>query len=181
MVKKKPQYSHFMTVELQNILAGGILIVFGSLMFLSTKETSIAGKYFSLLGTNLFSLEYYRWIFSPITILLGIMILVKKASWSATRFAGLILYFIATTSFVGLYRTDTIGFFDLHDSMVTFLGKSAAVLTLLVLFFASLYMTLRISYRSILSKVREVVPSFSSVREVVLPSGEEEYDEPKKK
>ena len=181
MPKKKSQHQNFMTVELQNILAGGILIVLGALMFLSTQESSVIGKYFSLLATNLFSEEYYRWIFSPITLLLGIMILVKKASWSVTRFGGLLLYFIATTSLIGLYRADTIGLFDLHEHMVTFLGKSAAVLTLLVLFLTSLYMTLRISYRSILSKVRESVPSLSSVREAVLPSGEDEYDAPKRK
>ena len=92
-----------------------------------------------------------------------------------------IFYFIATTSLIGLYRADTLGWFDLHEHMVTFLGKSAAVLTLLVLFLTSLYMTLRISYRSILSKVRESVPSLSSVREAVLPSGEDEYDAPKRK
>lgn len=60
------------------------------------------------------------------------------------------------------------------------LGKTAAALTLIVLFLVSLWMTLRISYRSLLSRVRESVPSLSSVREVVLPSTEIEEDEPKK-
>jgi len=149
-------------------------------MFLSTKETSIIGQYFAIAWGKLFSPEWYRWIFSPITVALGTMILVKKASWSATRFTGLLVYFIALTSLIGLSQDGAIGFFDLHENMVTFLGKSAAILTLIVLFFASLYMTLRISYRTILSKVRDRVPSLSTMREVVLPSSEEEDEVPKK-
>ena len=85
MAKRKPNRKHFFTVEFQNILAGGILIILGMLMFLSTKETSIIGAYFSRAGLFLFG-EYYRFIFSPILILLGMMILVKKASWSVWRF-----------------------------------------------------------------------------------------------
>lgn len=60
------------------------------------------------------------------------------------------------------------------------MGQSSAFLFLLVLFFASIYMTLRISYRDIFSRVRESVPSLSSVREAVLPSGDDTDDEPKK-
>ncbi len=179
MTKKKTHHQSFMTVELQNMLAGGILIILGTLMFLSTKEASIIGKYFSLLGAYLFSLEYYRWIFSPITVILGIMILVKKASWSITRFVGILFYFIAISSLIGLSRSMTIGFFDLHELIVTLLGRSAAVLALFVIFAASIWMTLRISYRDILSRVRSSVPSFSNVREVILPSNEEEI-EPKR-
>lgn len=168
-----------MTVELQNIIAGGVLIILSVLMFLATKEASIIGKYLALIGEALFLEEYYRWVFSPITLALGIMILTKKASWSAARAGGLLMYFIALTSFIGYVEGSTVGFFDLHAHLITFLGKSATVLSLIVLFFASLWMTLRISYRTILSRVRESVPSLSSVREAVLPS-EEESDEPKK-
>lgn len=85
MTKKKPQHQNIMTVELQNIIAGGVLIILSVLMFLATKEASIVGKYLALIGEALFLEEYYRWVFSPITLALGIMILSKKASWSAAR------------------------------------------------------------------------------------------------
>ena len=50
MAKKKPTTTHhtFMTVELQNIIAGGILVILAAFMFLSTNEASIVGKYFSI-------------------------------------------------------------------------------------------------------------------------------------
>lgn len=86
MAKRKSSSRHpFFTVEFQNILAGGILIILGMLMFLSTKETSVVGAYFSRAGLFLFG-DYYRFIFSPILITLGMMIIVKKATWSVWRF-----------------------------------------------------------------------------------------------
>lgn len=170
-----------MTVELQNMIVGGVLVVLGALMFLSTKEASTVGKYFALIGTSLFSSESYRWLFSPIMVALGVMILVKKASWSSARLIGLLLYFLSITSLLGIYRATTIGFFDLHEYLITFLGRTAAILSLAFLFLASLWMTLRISYRTLLSRVRESVPSLSTVREVILPSSEDTLDdEPRK-
>ena len=80
MPKRKTQKHSWMTIELQNILAGGILITLSALMFLATKETSVVGGYFSIMGETLFGREY-RWIFSPLLAILGTMILIKKASW----------------------------------------------------------------------------------------------------
>ncbi len=48
------------------------------------------------------------------------------------------------------------------------------VLIFLVMFFASLYMTVRISYRTLLSKARSSIPSLRSFRDAVLPPDEEE-------
>lgn len=57
----------------------------------------------------------------------------------------------------------------------------SAFLVLTFLLLASIYLTLRISYRTILSKVRERVPSFASVREAVLPYDEEVIPSKKEK
>lgn len=54
MAKKKSNSRPFMTLELQNILAGGVLLILGALMFLATAEASIAGKYLSIVGIKLF-------------------------------------------------------------------------------------------------------------------------------
>ena len=179
MAKKKTIHNSWMTIELQNILAGGILITLSALMFLATKEASVVGGYFSILGEKLFGVQY-RWIFSPLLAILGTMILVKRASWSASRLTGIILFFLSVTSLLGLYARDTVGFFDLHEQTVKYFGRSATILGLLVLFFASLWMTLRISYRTIFSKLRESTPSLSSFRNAVLPD-EDEDDRPLKK
>lgn len=146
-------------------------------MFLSTNEASIVGKYFSIFGEKCFG-EYYRWIFSPIVGILGVMILIKKASWSAGRFGGLILFFLAVTSLVGINREAPIGFFDLHAQAITFFGRSTTILGLVVIFFVSIYMTVRISYRNLLSKVRENIPHIANtVKNTVLPPDDEEDEE----
>jgi DNA segregation ATPase FtsK/SpoIIIE, S-DNA-T family len=169
-----------MTAELQNILAGGVLVILGVLMLLATKEASVAGKYLSIVGMRLFGSEY-RWIFSPILIVLGAMIIVKKASWSGSRLVGILLFFLSVTSLVGMYQRDVIGFFDLHEQAVRFFGQSATILALITLVLASIWMTLRISYRTILSKVRSSVPSMSTMRRAVLPDDDYTDEAPIKK
>lgn len=181
MARKKTQTKHsFFTYELQNILAWGILITLGTLMFLSTKEASIFGAYLTKWGIFLFG-EYYRFIASPILIALGAMILTKKASWSLARFTGILIFYIALCSLVGWYKKSYDSVFNIWDTLTLWLGQSSAFLFLLVLFFASLYLTLRISYRDLFSRVREAVPSFSAMREWILPSDDEDDIAPTKK
>jgi S-DNA-T family DNA segregation ATPase FtsK/SpoIIIE len=170
--KKSTRSNPFFTFEMQNILAGSILVTLGALMFLSTAETSVIGKYFSSLWIVLFG-EYYRYIFSPILVILGTMILVKKASWSIWRLVGILIYYFSLTSFIGWYTKSTVWLFDLYIYLEHFIWWMSAFLVLTFLLLASIYLTLRISYRTILSKVRERVPSFASVREAVLPYDEE--------
>jgi hypothetical protein len=85
-------------------------------MFLSTSESSIIGAIMSKIGMQLFG-ESYRWIFSPIMITLGVMILVKKASWSISRLVGIILFFLSSASFVGWYNKATVGYFDIYSML----------------------------------------------------------------
>jgi putative Mn2+ efflux pump MntP len=81
MARKKSQKSHsFFGYEFTNILAGSLLILLGLLMFLSTTETSVVGGILRDIGEVFFGM-YYRYISAPILVVLGSMILVKKASW----------------------------------------------------------------------------------------------------
>ncbi len=129
----------------------------------------------------LFFGQDYRWIFSPIIIILGIMILVKRASWSISRLIGIILFFIATTSILGWYTHITIGYFDIYKMMEYLMGASSALIAMIVLWFVALYLTLRISYRTLLSKVRESVPSLTRMRDAIIPSDDEDDIVPVKK
>lgn len=118
---------------------------------------------------------------------LGVMILVKKASWSMSRFVGIILFFIASTSIVGWYHDymstrldvgshDSVGVFDLFGLLKTLMGSATAFIAVIILWFSALYLTLRISYRVILSKVRESVPSLTRMRDVIIPTDDEDED-----
>ncbi len=171
--KKTTRKTPFFSYELKNIIAWGILVTLGALMFLSTKESSIIGEYLSQWG-KIFFWEYYRIVASPILVILGTMIISKKASWSEWWLLGIILFYVATTSLIGWYTKTPVGYLNVYPILEKFLGSSSAFLLLLVLFFSSIYLTLRISYRNILSRVRESVPSFSSVREAMLPEDDED-------
>ena len=51
---------------------------------------------------------------------------------------------------------------------------------MMVLWFVALYLALRISYRTILSKVRESVPSLTRMRDAIIPIDDDEEDEEEK-
>jgi DNA segregation ATPase FtsK/SpoIIIE, S-DNA-T family len=179
--KQSPEQHHtFFTVELQNILASLILVILGLVMFFATQETSIIGGYFASFWKVLFG-EYFRIIFSPILIILGGMIMIKKASWSLGRFVGILTFYISATSLYGWYSKSEDGIFNIYSLFEQFFGPSVAFIALFSILLASIYLTLRISYRALLSKVRDSVPSFTSVREAVLPQFEEEEEIPTKK
>ncbi len=175
MSRRKTSTVHrpFISYELANIIAGGVLVTLAVLMFLSVNESSIIGLYLSRVGALFFG-EYYRYIFSPILMILGIMILIKRASWSISRLVGIILFFVATTSIVGRYAKHTVGYLDIYSLLDHLMWASSALIALMVLWFVALYLTLRISYRAILSKVRESVPSMSRLRNIMIPSDDED-------
>lgn len=175
MSRRKTPSSHrpLISYELANIIAGGVLMTLAVLMFLSVNESSIIGVYMSRIGILFFG-PYYRYIFSPILMLLGVMILVKRASWSVSRLVGIVLFFLSTTSILGWYSQHTIGYLDIYSLLDRLMGASSALIALIVLWFVALYLTLRISYRAILSKVRESVPSMSRMRDAIIPSDTDE-------
>ena len=171
--KSTPVHRPFLSYELQNIIAGWVLITLAILMFLSTSESSIIGIFMSKVAISFFG-SNYRWIFSPIIMLLGVMILFKRASWSISRLVGIILFFIATTSIVGWYARTTIGYFDIYSMMEHLMGASSSLIAMIVLWFVAIYLTLRISYRTLLSKVRGSVPSLTRMRDAIIPSDDED-------
>ncbi len=109
------------------------------------------------------------------------MILFKRASWSISRLVGIILFFIATTSIVGWYARTTIGYFDIYSMMEHLMGASSSLIAMIVLWFVAIYLTLRISYRTLLSKVRGSVPSLTRMRDAIIPSDDEDDIVPVKK
>ena len=171
--KSTPHHAPLLSYELTNIIAGGVLVTLAVLMWLSASESSVIGIYMSRVGTLFFG-AYYKWIFSPILMLLGVMILMKRASWSVSRLVGIVLFWLATTSLMGWYMQSTIGYLDIYALMDRIMGASSALIAMIVLWFVALYLTLRISYRAILSRVRESVPSMRNMRDMVIPSDTDE-------
>lgn len=190
MTKKKSTTTHHVifTYELRNIIAWGILVTLWVLFLFSNDNPNPDNNSVPLISQfvvdtwrYLFSDLYYKFIASPILLILWLMILVKRASWSISRLVWLLLYFISLSSLVWKYQGKTVGFFDIHHAVAWLVTTPTDSIFFLVLFFSSLYLTVRISYRAILSKVRESVPTLSRVREAVLPADDYEDDAPVRK
>lgn len=109
------------------------------------------------------------------------MILAKKAYWSGWRLVGLSLFFISTTSLLGWYQGNTIGFFDIYRPLEGIFGKSSTFIFLLILFFVSLYLTLRIAYWRVFTKIQEITPSFSDITGAIIPPEPKESKETPRK
>lgn len=177
-VSKSKHSPRLFNAEFRNIIAGGILITLAVLVFFATNETNtqgevpIIGQYLSLWGEAILG-EYYRYIFCPITGILGILIIVRRAEWTLWRCMGLVLFMISVSSIHGKVTGSTSGFFDISGSLIRIIGDTSTSIFLIVLTLSSLYLALRISYRNIIAQVRKTVPSLSalkSAKDALLPS-----------
>ncbi len=108
------------------------------------------------------------------------MIIAKKAYWSGWRFVGLILFFLSTTSLLGWYSEQTIGYFDIYFSLEKFIGKSSAFIFLLGIFFISIYLILRIAYWRALGKIKDITPSLKDIGGAIIPPEPKQLQIPKK-
>jgi hypothetical protein len=104
------------------------------------------------------------------------MIMIRKASWSIGRAIGIILSWIAITTFLGFQSDFPIGKLDFHLPLTRYFGFSPGVIFTIALLGLSLWMSLRISYRTLLRNIHEkiVVPSVKGIRDVTLVSTEED-------
>lgn len=124
------------------------------------------GSIVASVGTAVFGMDY-RFVFAPIVLVIGILIVVNKLSWSMVRFMGLLLFWISVVSLENIFspRAEA-GLLDFGGFFVSFLGKAPALVLLVGGFLVSLYLTLRISYRKIFGTVRANLPSMPSVQSV---------------
>ncbi|MDQ1343656.1 MAG: FtsK protein [Patescibacteria group bacterium] len=116
----------------------------------------------SLLGVH------YRIFFVPIITAMGTLIAVNRLSWNFARFFGLLMFWVSVTSLSEMWDPSVWnGNFDFFDIFKDLFSRKPAGMFLVVLFFLSLYLTLRISYRKVISHLHSKLPSVESVKGVV--------------
>lgn len=122
---------------------------------------ALEGALSQLLGVR------YREFFVPIVAAIGAMIAVNRLSWNFARFFGLLLFWISVTSLSEMWQPSAWnGYLDFFDIFKDLFGRSPAVIFLVVVFLVSLYLTLRISYRKVISHIHSKLPSVESVKAV---------------
>lgn len=181
MARKKSQsrqssHSTLISVEGSNIFIAGVLIAFGILIFFAENGDSVVGRVLRENGEELVG-GYYRFILSIIPFLLGMMILMRRASWSFWRAVWIILSWISLTTIIGfIEKPPVLPLIDFHIPLERYLWGVPAVIFSLALFGVALWMTLRISYRTLLRNIHEkiVAPSVASIRDVTFSSGSDD-------
>lgn len=163
MAKKKKHQGPVIGQELRSLFFGGILLFLSALVAFGDASSLVGGAMDRALTSMLG--QYYRAFFVPIVTAIGAMIALNRLSWNMARFFGLLLFWISVTSLSEAWNpTNWNGYFDLFDISKDLFGRLPAIIFLVVLLLVSLYLTLRISYRKVISHIHSRLPSVESVR-----------------
>ena len=114
----------------------------------------VIGQYFTLAGEYLFG-GYFRFIFSPILLVFGAMILLRKTEWNALKGFGILGFFVSVTSLLGWFSRENSPkmFFNIYDPLQNMVGPAMAFIFLLAILLVSLYLIFQLSYAKILKNV----------------------------
>jgi len=151
MAKKSKNTRPILNQNLRNILAG-ILLGFLWLIVISWNNESWVWSFLIGILTYLFW-DYYRYIFAPVLILLGILISLSKINWNYTRLLWLFIFFLSVDSIVWMFSQKETWIFDINAFLVKWFWKVPSAVLLFWLVFLSLYLLFRISYIQVLKKV----------------------------
>jgi hypothetical protein len=89
---------------------------------------------------------YYIWIFSPVLILLGLLLFKEKdLHFNSYRAFGLLFFYIAITTMIGWYDVEYQALFNIYPALENVLGRMPLLFTSFLLLFASIYILFRVS------------------------------------
>ena len=142
-----------------DMMVGVFLVTIALLTFFSTQtpesgQMPVIGQYFTLAGEYLFG-GYFRFIFSPILLVFGAMILLRKTEWNALKGFGILGFFVSVTSLLGWFSRENSPkmFFNIYDPLQNMVGPAMAFIFLLAILLVSLYLIFQLSYAKILKNV----------------------------
>lgn len=174
---KKTASKNVIRPDTKNIFIACLFIVLWAISLFSELD-STAGYFVYQVLYYLFG-EYYQFIFSPIILLLWVFIFAKEGFWfNNSRFFWLILYFISINTLIWSVDKMYNSLFNLQPSLAGFFWANAAFVFMLMVFFFSLFLMFRISYKKIIKKVMSFTPDLATIKEnISLPKSKEEKNE----
>lgn len=115
------------------------------LLTLIVEENTALYNIFELAFWKLFW-EYYRWIFSPVILLLWFFLIKEKdLEFNLYRFFWLLMYFISLSTFIWAINYEYLAWFNLYLEMEPLVWKSAVFLISFAIFIVSLMILFRFS------------------------------------
>ncbi|MCH8518237.1 hypothetical protein LAT59_00525 [Candidatus Gracilibacteria bacterium] len=139
--------------------------IFLALITLIGDTQSLIGFYTFDILSKTFG-EYYKLVFSPVLILLGIKLFTEKTlHFNSYRAFGLLFYFLSLTTILGVFFHPYEAYFNLYDTLIPLLGKATLLACSIGLWFASLYILFRFSVVHATMRSTQVLPRFSDIKE----------------
>lgn len=157
----------------KNIFIASIFILFWAISLFTELDSTLG--YYTFQGLQFLFWDLYKWIFTPIIIILGGFLYFKPGYvFNNGRFFWLLFYFFSLTTLIGwLGESSYHAFFNFHTSLSWFFGANALLLSMFLLFLLSLYLMFHINYKTLLKKVISITPDLETVKQTIsLPKGE---------
>ena len=150
--------------DTKNIFIAILFIVLWALSIFAEVDSTAWFYVFKILKSLFWS--FYQIIFSPIILILGVLIFFKEwFLFNNSRFFGLLLYFVSFTSLVWNFNNWYNSFFNFSNLLMSFFWNISWVIFLVMIFLFSLFLMFRISYKKILKKVISYTPELKAIKE----------------
>lgn len=183
MAKKKSKKSQTQVVkpETKNIIIACLFIVLAALSIFS--ELDSTAWFYTYKVLKFLFWDYYQFIFSPIILVLGILVFVKEGFWfNNSRMFWLVLYFVSINTLIWSFNKTYFSFFNFNNSLSGFFWANASIVFMIMLLLFSLFLMFRISYKKIFKTVIWLTPDIQTIKEnISLPNSKNDYEEKPKK
>lgn len=116
-------------------------------------------------GEKIFG-EFYKWILGPVLIAVSVFLFKEKdLHFNSYRAFGLLFFYISVTTLIGWYDTSYVAFLNLYPQLENILGRMPLFFTVLLLFFASLFILFRYSVLTTALWATALVPTFADLKD----------------
>lgn len=178
MAKKKTKQNPHNTINpwTKNIFIACVFIVLWAISLFN--ELDSTAWYYTYKVLSLLFWSYYKIIFSPIIIILWVLVFSKEWFWfNNSRMLWLLLYFISIDTLFWAFNINYNAFFNFNYSLSSFFGANASKVFMIMLFLFSLYLIFRISYKQLIKKVISLTPDLSTIKEnISLPKENHDHN-----
>jgi len=141
---KKREEAVVFPVEYKQWLIAILFLFLAVLAVITDTKSVFWNKLFSILNQGFW--EYYKFIFSPVLILLSVFIFWKeKVKFNLLKFLGLIIFYISFTSFFGFISDNYSAIFDFSKYWNLYFWSWATLFIILISFILSLVILFRFS------------------------------------
>jgi len=135
-----------------------ILFLFLWIVAILADTGSIFGAYLFQILATLFG-DYYKYIFSPVLILLSVFLFKEKdLHFNIYRAFGLFFFFISVTTIIWFFITDYNASFNLYQSLEIILWRNTLFLSFFLLFIISIVILFRFSPTKFTKSVVSAAP-----------------------